>query len=884
MNTPTQFVVHVAQFCVTAALILSLLGCDSPATVPPGAPVNVTPAASATNPAPTSAGAAPTATVGPRVVDTPVPTAPPACTAPGIIEPVSFTSLPGTVSEPDGIAWLAGRVYVTGRLTGNLGVIEGDALAQVGPLAPIPTVIVADGRQNRLYAVVNNEQSIAVLDGTQVRATITLSNSELSTYHRISALALDPARQRLLAVVDGTIASVAMIDTQTLAVSRWYPLAGYRSSLRIALDPSGATVYLANSRSIETLDLDSGRIVNTVALPDYSYSFFAYDAPTRQFIVDQQPGENDLAAMVDGQFTAHVSVGAHATAPLISGRRLYMAAGISNTVNVVDLDTFRLIATIPVGLTPHALTADSTGSYVYVSTGRSYAQVYVIDTRTNAVVKVIPLSAQPKQLIADETRNRLYALMPSSSEVLVTDGRRVLSAIPIERSAGLMALDESTGRLYVTDLQSNNLIAVDAVAGRVITRRNVPMQDQLSAVAVDPVTQRVFANDRAFALADLSPSGAFSITSYALIGTSLPPYRLVADPVGAHLYALADNGTPGSNGGTIIYTIDSRTLKVDSQFGQRNVTALTLDSTAQRVYWTTMHPIEGVSRLNVADTQPRNYRAELTLASLGRALEINRRTSHLFVARASSVTPPRAAALDVLDTRTLGAAASLPLDADPVAMAILGDRVFIAHSAGRTQTVARDCATAVPAGPTTTPTPTEYPSPTPAPTATVAPTTAPRPTPTVAASTACSMPVARWVQNRGNQDFDLRANLGCPSEPSHTVQLGRQSFQKGVMVWRADNRKIYVIYNNNSWAVYDDTWDASQPEGGTENPPPGLRAPKRGFGKLWRERLGSADGSLGWAIVDERALNGDVQTFDKGLALSDETSAVWLLVSGGRWR
>lgn len=130
----------------------------------------------------------------------------------------------------------------------------------------------------------------------------------------------------------------------------------------------------------------------------------------------------------------------------------------------------------------------------------------------------------------------------------------------------------------------------------------------------------------------------------------------------------------------------------------------------------------------------------------------------------------------------------------------------------------------------------------------------------------------------------MRDAYGCPNGAPQPVQLARQDFEHGLMLWRADTQQIHVIYANGTWAVYADTWDSTQPEGGTELPPrTGLLAPKRGFGKVWREKLANG-AEIGWATSEERAVSGAFQTLERGLALFGQPDSVWWLAADGTWR
>lgn len=88
----------------------------------------------------------------------------------------------------------------------------------------------------------------------------------------------------------------------------------------------------------------------------------------------------------------------------------------------------------------------------------------------------------------------------------------------------------------------------------------------------------------------------------------------------------------------------------------------------------------------------------------------------------------------------------------------------------------------------------------------------------------------------------------CPYTQDFEVNSSFQSFEKGVMVWRGDLLKIYVLYNDGTWQEYDDTWTAADADP-TDQAPDGLFVPTHGFGKLWTQLGGSA--TLGWATAQE---------------------------------
>jgi hypothetical protein len=110
-----------------------------------------------------------------------------------------------------------------------------------------------------------------------------------------------------------------------------------------------------------------------------------------------------------------------------------------------------------------------------------------------------------------------------------------------------------------------------------------------------------------------------------------------------------------------------------------------------------------------------------------------------------------------------------------------------------------------------------------------------------------------------------------------------EAFERGRMIWRANNDLIYVLNNAGNWAAFRDTYVEGAPEPGGYAPPAGLRAPVRGFGAIWRERLGGPAARVGWATEPERALRIEAQDFERGAIINLEGTVVLLGEDGERW-
>ena len=137
---------------------------------------------------------------------------------------------------------------------------------------------------------------------------------------------------------------------------------------------------------------------------------------------------------------------------------------------------------------------------------------------------------------------------------------------------------------------------------------------------------------------------------------------------------------------------------------------------------------------------------------------------------------------------------------------------------------------------------------------------------------------------------------GCPVSGLTTIPLiAEETFEGGRMFWRSDTDDVYIAYDRsrNGADLYEGRWesnaghkwDGSNPDGIGLSPPPGLMEPKRGFGWLWRNFLGGANSSLGWALDKEYGYDntGQAQQFEYGVAFKGSSAKTYILLDDGRF-
>lgn len=104
------------------------------------------------------------------------------------------------------------------------------------------------------------------------------------------------------------------------------------------------------------------------------------------------------------------------------------------------------------------------------------------------------------------------------------------------------------------------------------------------------------------------------------------------------------------------------------------------------------------------------------------------------------------------------------------------------------------------------------------------------------------------------------ARLPCPDSPPRAVLIVYQPFERGWMIWMAEQRLIYALFEDGTGALFVDRYVEGQAEPPLV-PPDGLFTPVRGFRAVW-DALGGAESPLGWGLAPETGFDSRWQPAD----------------------
>lgn len=290
----------------------------------------------------------------------------------------------------------------------------------------------------------------------------------------------------------------------------------------ITYDPDGDRVFVGHSNEITVVDANTGKKTGSVPasgahgvalVPDKNLGFSTngragtvtvFDLKTLQVKQDITAGQNPDAIIYDTY-----------------SKQVIVMAGRSKEVIVIDPDSLKVAATIPLGGKLEAATTDPGHVYVNVE---DTGEIASIDSKTWKEDHRWKLAGceEPSGMGIDEKQHRLFSVCGNKKMVVVdaTNGQ-ILATLDTGAGTDGGGFDPGLGYAFASNGRDATLTVVKEENGKYVVAGNVPTQAGARTMAVDPKSHRVF-----LPTAELGPPaagqrwpsvkpGTFSILVYA---------------------------------------------------------------------------------------------------------------------------------------------------------------------------------------------------------------------------------------------------------------------------------------------------------------------------------------------------------------------------------
>jgi YVTN family beta-propeller protein len=269
----------------------------------------------------------------------------------------------------------------------------------------------------------------------------------------------------------------------------------------LAFEPISNRVFVAHGVRIDVVDVSSEKVVGQVA-------------------VDGANGAAIVPAIGKG----------------------YAGSRAAKSALVFDLNTFKVIKTLPAAEDTDAIVYDPASKHVFLMQGDPHS-ITVIDTANDSVVTTIHLSGQP-EFAAVDGAGKLFVNIEDKNEIQRVDTKtgKVDASWPIpacESPHGL-AIDNTSHRLFSSCVNAK-LLVVNAKDGTVVS--TLPIGMRSDAVAYDGHLKRVFSSNGDGTLSVIQQQGADQYRSLGEVPTQLGARTMTLDEKTGRIFLVTGDYT-----------------------------------------------------------------------------------------------------------------------------------------------------------------------------------------------------------------------------------------------------------------------------------------------------------------------------------------------------
>lgn len=311
-----------------------------------------------------------------------------------------------------------------------------------------------------------------------------------------------------------------------------------------------ATIFLiicANSLNAQAQKTEY-KIAGTIHLTgDGGWDYLSVDEINQNLFVSHSSQVNVVSLKKNEQIAEIPETpGVHGIAIANDLNRAYISCGRDASVLVVDLTNFKTIEKVQVtGENPDCILYDPFSKKVFTFNGRS-SNSTVLDANTLKVLATIPLAGKP-EFAQTDGNGKIYVNIEDKSSLAVINATtmKVENLWPIapgEEPSGLQ-LDNKNHRLF--SVCSNKLMVVtDALNGKIIA--TAPIGAGCDGVAFDPESKRIFSSNGEGTMTVIQQVNPDEYKVVQTLETKPGARTITVDKTTHHLYLSCAEYEPGT--------------------------------------------------------------------------------------------------------------------------------------------------------------------------------------------------------------------------------------------------------------------------------------------------------------------------------------------------
>jgi DNA-binding beta-propeller fold protein YncE len=293
-------------------------------------------------------------------------------------------------------------------------------------------------------------------------------------------------------------ADTSPIPAPVYTVSRSWPLAGTGGWDYLALEASGARLFISRGDHVDVVETVSGKLAGAVPNTAGVHGIAFAPALKRGFTSNGRADTVSVFELDTLRIIREVAVsGKKPDAILYEPRQNHIitANGESANLSVLDAATLQAVATVALPGPPEFMATDAAGT-VYVNIETDPGKLVAVDGKSLAVKATWPLPgcSNPTGLALDAVHRRLFSVC-ENQVMAVTDSAsgKQAARVVIGRGPDAAAFDSQLGLVFSSNGLDGTLTVIHQESAdeyRVLA--TVTTQVSARTMALDPATHRIY--------------------------------------------------------------------------------------------------------------------------------------------------------------------------------------------------------------------------------------------------------------------------------------------------------------------------------------------------------------------------------------------------------
>jgi YVTN family beta-propeller protein len=302
--------------------------------------------------------------------------------------------------------------------------------------------------------------------------------------------------------------AVAAEPASKLEVLQQWKLGGAGGWDYLTMDSASHRLYISRGTHVDVVDTDSGKIFGSVPDTQGVHGIALSKGLNRGYTSNGRANSVTVFDLDTLKITREVAVpGKNPDAILFdpANRRVFTFNGASKDATVLDASTLAVIGTIPLPDKPEFAVDDGHGR-IFVNIESDPGQIVVIDGKTLAAKSTWPLPGcnSPSGLAIDSLRHRLFSVC-DGKVMAITDsitGKQV-ARVAIGEHPDAAAYDAKRATAFSSNGEGSLTIVHQESADRYTVAGTLPTQRGARTMALDATTGRIY-----LATAEFAPTPA----------------------------------------------------------------------------------------------------------------------------------------------------------------------------------------------------------------------------------------------------------------------------------------------------------------------------------------------------------------------------------------